>query len=90
MRTIKVYPSNEYDIIRVGTLHAKSSKIKEALLSRSGGYNMPFDQLHTSYRLKFKSPQEVWYDTPVNYSSVNVFSCPVYIHVNDGKVRSCG
>ena len=39
---------------------------------------------HTA--LKFKSPREVLYNTPVNYSSLRVFGCPVYIHVNDGKL----
>ena len=40
---------------------------------------------HTA--LKFKSPQEVWYNTPVNYSSLRIFGCPAYIHVNDGKLE---
>ena len=40
---------------------------------------------HTA--LKFKSPQEVWYNTLVNYSSLIVFHCPTYIHVNDEKLE---
>ena len=40
---------------------------------------------HTA--LKFKSPQEVWYNTPVNYSSLRVFGCPTYFHVKDGKLE---
>ena len=37
--------------------------------------------------LKFKSPQEVWYNTSVNYSSLRVFGCLIYIHVNNGKLE---
>ena len=37
--------------------------------------------------LNFKSPQEVWYGSPVNYSNLRVFGCPAYIHVNDGKLE---
>ena len=40
---------------------------------------------HTA--LKFKSSQEVWYNTSVNYSSLRVFGCLAYIHVNDGKIE---
>ena len=71
-------------------MYDKPSKIREAILGRSGGYSMLFDQSlnsspHTA--LKFKPPQEVWYSTPVNYSSLRVFGCPTYIHVNDGKLE---
>ena len=41
---------------------------------------------HTA--LKFKTPQEVRYNTPINYSSLRVFSYPAYIHVNEWKVRT--
>ena len=41
---------------------------------------------HTA--LKLKSPQEVWYNTPINYSSLRVFVCPIYIHVNDGMLET--
>ena len=37
--------------------------------------------------LKFNSPQEVWYNTLVNYSSLRVFGCSAYIHVNDEKLE---
>ena len=40
---------------------------------------------HTA--LKFISPQEMWYNTPVNYFSLRVFGFPAYIHVNDGKLE---
>ncbi|XP_056691994.1 uncharacterized mitochondrial protein AtMg00710-like [Spinacia oleracea] len=37
--------------------------------------------------LDFKSPLEVWYGKPVDYSSLRVFGCPTYIHVSDGKLE---
>uniref|UniRef100_A0A803N377 Reverse transcriptase Ty1/copia-type domain-containing protein n=1 Tax=Chenopodium quinoa TaxID=63459 RepID=A0A803N377_CHEQI len=37
--------------------------------------------------LNFKSPQEVWYGKPVDYSTLKVFGCPTFIHVNDGKLE---
>ena len=66
-------------------MYAKPRKIGEAFLGRSGGYDMLLDQSLTSYRLN--SPQEVWYNTLVNCSSLKVFGCSAYIHVNDGKLE---
>ncbi|KAI4300009.1 hypothetical protein L6164_033429 [Bauhinia variegata] len=64
-------------------------------------YNAPFDEFckkevnTASYlvnRSPFtvidcKTPQEVWYGTPSDYSSLRIFGCPAYAHVNDGKVE---
>ena len=40
---------------------------------------------HTA--LKFKSTQEVWYDSSADYSNLRVFSCLVYIHVSKAKLE---
>ena len=40
---------------------------------------------HTA--LNFKSPQEVWYNSPVDYSNLRVFGCSTYIHVSEGKLE---
>ena len=37
--------------------------------------------------LNFKSPQEVWYNSPIDYSNLRVFGCPAYIHVSEGKLE---
>ena len=37
--------------------------------------------------LNFKAPQEVWYNSPVDYSYLRVFGCPAYIHVSEGKLE---
>ena len=40
-----------------------------------------------STAIDFKIPEEVWSDTPANYSHLRVFGCPAYFHVNDGKLE---
>ena len=43
--------------------------------------------------LNFKSPQEVWYNLPIDYSNLRVLDCPTYIHMSEEKlerkVRKC-
>ena len=34
-----------------------------------------------------KTPQEVWYGTPSNYSDLKIFGCPAYAHVDNGKLE---
>jgi len=34
-----------------------------------------------------KTPYEVWFGTPADYSFLKTFSCPAYCHVNDGKLK---
>ncbi|KAG8481466.1 hypothetical protein CXB51_026218 [Gossypium anomalum] len=35
-----------------------------------------------------KTPQEVWSGNPGNYSDLKIFGCPVYTHVDNGKLDS--
>ena len=39
---------------------------------------------HTS--IDFHIPEEVWSGNPIDYSSLRIFGCPVYAHVNNGKL----
>ena len=39
---------------------------------------------HTS--IDFQIPKEVWLGNPVDYSSLRIFRCLVYAHVNNGKL----
>jgi len=39
---------------------------------------------HTS--IDFQIPEEVWSGNPVDYSMLRIFGCPVFSHVNDGKL----
>jgi len=34
-----------------------------------------------------KTPYEVWFGTPADYSILKTFGCPAYCHVNDGKLE---
>lgn len=38
--------------------------------------------------IEYKTPKEVWSGNPVDYSSLRVFGCPAYAHVNEGKLES--
>nr|GEV40152.1 retrovirus-related Pol polyprotein from transposon TNT 1-94 [Tanacetum cinerariifolium] len=38
-----------------------------------------------STAIGLKTPQEVWFGKPSNYSDLRIFGCPAYAHVNDGK-----
>ena len=42
---------------------------------------------YPSTAIDFKTHEEVWSDTPANYSHLRVFGCPAYFHVNDGKLE---
>ena len=35
--------------------------------------------------IDFNIPQEVWLGKPVDYSSLKIFGCPAYVHVQSGK-----
>ena len=39
---------------------------------------------HTS--IDFQIPEEVWSGNLIEYSSLRIFGCPVYAHVNNGKL----
>ena len=40
-----------------------------------------------SIAIECKTPVEVWSGAPVDYFNLRVFGCPVYAHVNDGKLK---
>ena len=40
-----------------------------------------------STAIELKTPFEVFFGTPANYSDLKVFGCPAYAHVNDGKLE---
>lgn len=47
---------------------------------------------HLIYRsltsaIEFQIPKEVWTGQSTNYSSLQVFGCPIYAHVRDGKLE---
>ena len=39
---------------------------------------------HTS--IDFQIPEEVWLGNPVDYSIFRIFRCPMFAHVNNGKL----
>ena len=45
---------DEQNVVGEGSMYAKPSQIGEAILGRSDGYDMLFDQPFTSYRLKIQ------------------------------------
>ncbi|KAG8480001.1 hypothetical protein CXB51_025036 [Gossypium anomalum] len=40
-----------------------------------------------SVAIEKKTPQEVWYGNPANYSDLKIFGCPAYAHVDNGKLE---
>ena len=32
-----------------------------------------------------KTPIEVWFGNPTDYSNLRIFGCPVYAHIDNGK-----
>ena len=49
-----------------------------------------------SSAIDFKIPEEVWLGTPIGYSSLKIFGCLAYVHVQSGdcsrldsKSRKC-
>ncbi|KAG8473109.1 hypothetical protein CXB51_035075 [Gossypium anomalum] len=40
-----------------------------------------------SVAIEEKTPQEVWSGNPANYSDLKIFGCPVYAHVDNGKLE---
>ena len=49
-----------------------------------------------SSAIDFKIPEEIWLGKPVDYSSLKIFGCPTYVHVQsrersklDSKSRKC-
>ena len=37
--------------------------------------------------IEFKTPLEVWFGTLADYSILRLFGCPIFSHVNDGKLE---
>jgi len=40
-----------------------------------------------STTIDFKTPIEVWFNKPVEYSMLKVFGCPTYYHVSEGQLE---
>lgn len=40
-----------------------------------------------SAALEYKTPQEIWNGSPVDYSVLKIFGCPAYYHINEGKLE---
>ncbi|KAG8482465.1 hypothetical protein CXB51_024471 [Gossypium anomalum] len=40
-----------------------------------------------SVAIEKKTPQEVWFGNPANYSNLKIFGCPAYAHVDNGKLE---
>ena len=36
--------------------------------------------------IDFQFSEEVWSGNPIDYSTLIIFGCPVFAHVNDGKL----
>lgn len=43
--------------------------------------------LSPSMAIECKTPHEVWFGTPTNYSGLHIFGCPAYAHVNEAKLE---
>jgi len=41
-----------------------------------------------SSAIGFKTPEELWKGKPANYQNLSVFRCPVYLHINQGKLEA--
>ena len=39
-----------------------------------------------SSTIDFKIPEEVWSGRPIDYSSLKIFGCPAYVHVQSGEL----
>ncbi|KAH9680956.1 hypothetical protein KPL71_026757 [Citrus sinensis] len=37
--------------------------------------------------INFKTPYELWYGKPADYSSLKIFGCPAYAHIRQGKLE---
>ncbi|KAH9724313.1 hypothetical protein KPL70_007440 [Citrus sinensis] len=37
--------------------------------------------------INFKTPYELWYGKPVDYSNLKIFGCPAYAHIKQGKLE---
>ncbi|KAG8501234.1 hypothetical protein CXB51_003342 [Gossypium anomalum] len=41
----------------------------------------------SSVAIEKKTPQEVWFSNPNDYSDLKIFGCPAYAHVDNGKLE---
>ncbi|KAF3647028.1 putative agamous-like MADS-box protein AGL31-like [Capsicum annuum] len=41
-----------------------------------------------STTIEFKTPFEIWFGLPANYSNLKIFGCPAYVYVRDDKLES--
>ena len=37
--------------------------------------------------IHLKNPCEIWSGKPADYSNLKVFGCPIYYHINEGKLK---
>jgi len=40
-----------------------------------------------SIAIECKTPFEIWFGSPADYSNLRIFGCPTYAHVRDGKLE---
>ena len=78
---------NEQNNHGEGSMYVVKCQLTKVVLGRSSLYCMFFINQSPSVAIEQKTPQEVWSGNPANYSDLNIFGCPVYAHVDNGKLE---
>ncbi|KAG8503382.1 hypothetical protein CXB51_001329 [Gossypium anomalum] len=71
----------------MGNVRCMLSNATNVVLGRSSLYCIFLINLSPSVSIEKKTPQEVWFGNPSNYSYLKIFGCPTYAHVDNGKLE---
>ncbi|KAG8500580.1 hypothetical protein CXB51_002706 [Gossypium anomalum] len=80
--------TNEQNDHGEGSMYVVKCKLTKVVLGRSSLYCIFLINRSPFVAIEKKTPQEVWSGNPANYSDLKIFGCPVYAHVENGKLES--
>ncbi|KAH9686286.1 hypothetical protein KPL70_014312 [Citrus sinensis] len=72
------------DKVRCMLIH---SKLPMSLWAEALSTACHIVNISPSTGINFKTPYELWYGKPADYSSLKIFGCPAYAHIKQGKLE---
>ncbi|KAG8472774.1 hypothetical protein CXB51_034669 [Gossypium anomalum] len=70
-----------------GLMYVVKCQLTKVVLGRSNLYCIFLINQSPSVAIEKKTPQEVWFGNPANYSDLKIIGCLAYAHVDNGKLE---
>ncbi|KAG8497105.1 hypothetical protein CXB51_008304 [Gossypium anomalum] len=79
--------TNEQNDYGEGSMYVSNANLPKSFWAEVASTACFLINRSLSVAIEEKTPQEVWSGNPANYSDLKIFGCPVYAHVDNGKLE---